>query len=131
MNISTAIYYSKKLKFAISSAIATTVDHVLFVVLVHLGLGPGIANLFSQGLGMVVNFLLQKEFIFKLCRPVWQVFLISLCFSLAGLIIGSSIVHMTTQLPLIEHVPYLGKVIATCIVFLYNYFTKRYAFEKR
>ena len=131
MNTSTAIYYSKKLRFAISSAIATTVDHILFVVLVHFGLSPGVANVFSQGTGMGINFLLQKEFIFKLNRPLWQAFLFSLGFSMTGLFIGSLLVHIITQLPLIEHVPYLGKVIATCIVFLYNYFTKRYAFEKR
>jgi putative flippase GtrA len=128
---STTILFNKKLKFAISSVIATGIDHILFVVLVQIGFGSGLSNLFSQGSGMLVNFLLQKEFIFKLERKVWVAFPLSFFFSMIGLLLGSLIVHLLTQLPIVEAIPYIGKVVATGIVFFYNYFTKRFAFEKR
>lgn len=119
------------MRFAFSSIIATSLDHSLFVILVHVGVGAGVSNLFSQGAGMVVNFILQKQFIFNLKRSAWIAFILSLCFSFLGLLFGSLIVHLLTQLPVVDQFQYLGKIIATGIVFFYNYFTKRFAFERR
>lgn len=127
----TSILQNKKLRFGLTSTMATAIDHILFVFLVHIGLIPGLSNLLSQGSGIVVNFILQKEFIFKVKRKIWMAFMLSLGFSLLGLMLGSMIVHATTFIPVVSKVPYLGKIIGTGIIFFYNYFTKRFAFEKR
>jgi len=126
-----AILHNRKLRFAISSLIATACDHILFVVLIQFGTAAAVSNFISQGFGMVINFVLQKQFIFQLKRNAWLAFLLSLVFSLIGLLLGSFIVHFMTSLPAIDQMPYVGKLIATGIVFFYNYFTKRFAFERR
>jgi putative flippase GtrA len=121
-----------KTKFAASSGIATLVDMGLFALLSKITNIPvEIINIFSSLVGMIINFLLQKKYIFKLNRKVRTAFLLSLAVSLGGIFISTSIIYGLKTIPIFQNQPIFAKIIATGIVFFYNFYLKRFSFEKK
>jgi putative flippase GtrA len=117
-------------KFAATSSIATFVDYVLYLLLVHYFFNPVLSHIISYGTGMLINFHLQKKFIFQLKRDVAHAFVLSLSFSLIGLALSTALIYILTRFTFFLDYQFLTKLIVTGIVFFYNFFTKQYAFEK-
>lgn len=121
-----------KSKFAASSAVATLVDMGLFGILTKVtDIPEEIVNVISSLVGMVINFFLQKKFVFEMNRKVSTAFLMSLAVSLVGILLSTTIIHYLLRLPIFETYPIIAKLIATGIVFFYNFYLKRFAFEKK
>lgn len=120
-----------KVKFAMSSSLATLVDYVLYQVLVRYFFSPVASNLISATVGMVINFFLQKKYIFELKRSVNIAFIISLFVSVGGIGISTIIIHFLNNSEMLSGNQYIIKAIATGTVFFYNFYLKRFAFEKR
>lgn len=121
-----------KTKFAASSGVATLVDMGLFAVLSKVTSFPvEIINVFTSLVGMVINFILQKKFIFELNRKVSTAFILSLLVSLGGILISTSIIYGLKRFELFQTYPIIAKIIATGIVFFYNFYLKRFSFEKK
>jgi len=120
-----------KVKFAMSSSVATIVDYVLYQVLVRYFFSPVASNLISATVGMVINFFLQKKYIFELKRSVNIAFIISLLVSVGGIGISTIIIHFLNNSEILSGNQYIIKAIATGTVFFYNFYLKRFAFEKR
>ncbi len=120
----------RQTKFALTSSIATLVDYVLYLVLVHYFFDPVLSNLISYGTGMLINFQLQKKFIFLLKRKVSHAFILSLSFSVIGLALSTALIFSLTRFPFFMEYQFLTKLLVTGMVFFYNFFSKRYAFEK-
>ncbi len=120
-----------KLKFALTSSVATLVDYILYVLLSIYLFPPVTSNIISQGTGMIINFILQKRYVFILQRKVNAAFILSITFSLIGIGIGSMLVWFLTRYEFFLENPYITKIIVTGIIFFYNFYTKRFAFEKR
>ena len=120
-----------KTKFAASSLIATTVDYSLYQILVHQFLSPAQANLISAGTGLIINFILQKKHVFELNRKVRTAFIISLSGSMFGLFLSTITIHLLSQIDLFFNNQLITKAIVTGLIFFYNFYTKRFAFEKR
>ena len=120
-----------KVKFAMSSSLATLVDYVLYQVLVRYLFSPVASNLISATVGMVINFFLQKKYIFELKRSVKIAFIISLFVSVGGIGISTIIIHFLNNSEMLSGNQYIIKAIATGTVFFYNFYLKRFAFEKR
>ncbi|MEJ6614454.1 MAG: GtrA family protein [Saprospiraceae bacterium] len=120
-----------KVKFAMSSSVATLVDYVLYQVLVRYLFSPVVSNLISATVGMVINFFLQKKYIFELKRSVNIAFIISLFVSVGGIGISTIIIHFLNKSEMLAGNQYIIKAIATGTVFFYNFYLKRFAFEKR
>lgn len=120
-----------KLKFALSSSIATIVDYVLYQILVKYFFIPEYSNLLSASAGMIINFFLQKRFIFDLNRKATTAFAISALVSIGGIIISTIIIHLLTTHEIFNTNQYIIKAVATGIVFFYNFYLKRFAFEKK
>lgn len=120
-----------KVKFAMSSSVATLVDYVLYQVLVRYLFSPVASNLISATVGMVINFFLQKKYIFELKRSVKIAFIISLFVSVGGIGISTIIIHFLNNSEMLSGNQYIIKAIATGTVFFYNFYLKRFAFEKR
>ena len=120
-----------KVKFAMSSSLATLVDYVLYQVLVRYFFSPVASNLISATVGMVINFFLQKKYIFELKRSVKIAFIISLFVSVGGIGISTIIIHFLNNSEMLSGNQYIIKAIATGTVFFYNFYLKRFAFEKR
>ena len=71
-------------KFLTSSVIATGVDYALYLLLDWLWLDPVPAHTISYPIAVVLNFYLQKRYIFDLKRSVRSAFVISMTFSVIG-----------------------------------------------
>jgi len=118
-------------KFAITSSVATLIDYFLYLALVYLVLPPVPSNVISYSCGMVVNFFLQKRFVFDLRRKVYTAFLMAIAVSLGGLALSTFIIWGLNHWPFFQVHQYVTKLIATGLVFFYNFSLKRFVFEKR
>ena len=124
-------YILNKLKFASTSAVATVVDYTIFLTLSTNYLSPLVANLISYSCGMLTNFFLQKRFIFTLKRKWHNAFILSIGFSMFGLVLNTFIVALLSRYEFFYSYQIITKVIASGVVFFYNYYSKRLAFEKK
>ncbi len=118
-----------KVKFGLTSTIATAVDHIIYLVLI-MYLIESRAHFISYGIGMIINFLLQKRFVFMLKRRVYIAFIISILFSVLGLFAGTFLIHNFAKINFFSNHKYINKLAVTGIIFIYNFYTKRFAFEK-
>jgi putative flippase GtrA len=118
-------------KFLTSSVIATGVDYLLYLLLHWLWFDPVTAHSISYPIAVVVNFYLQKRFIFDLKRKAHHAFAISMLFSVIGWGLGVAMMWGLVKLPVLSDWPILAKIIVTGVLFFFNFYTKRYAFEGR
>ncbi len=118
-------------KFLTSSVIATGVDYALFLLLDWLWFDPVMAHTISYPIAVLVNFYLQKRFIFELNRKAHHAFVISMLFSVLGWGLGVGMMWFLVKLPVLCDWPILAKIIVTGVLFFFNFYTKRYAFEGR
>jgi len=123
--------FKLKIKFAGSSTIATIVDYCLYQVLIYYSFMPAKANLISAGTGLIINFILQKKYIFDLNRKLSTAFVISLISSLIGLAISTLFIHNLSKIDFFDKYQIITKALATGLIFFYNFYTKRFAFEKK
>jgi len=119
-----------KLRFAASSSVATLVDYVLYLILVS-ALSPVVSNIISASTGMIINFILQKRYIFELKRKVGAAFGISLLTSVFGIALGTGLIWLLNHENFFRESQYITKAIVTGIIFFYNFYMKRFAFERR
>ena len=120
-----------KLKFAATSSVATLVDYLLYIVLVYTVLAPVPSNLISATVGMIVNFVLQKRFVFDMKRKLSHTFLMAMAISVGGILLGTFIIYMLSKVEFFAEYQFITKLFATGTVFFYNFYFKRFAFEKR
>jgi len=116
-------------KFLTSSVIATGVDYVLYLLLEWLWFAPVAAHTISYPIAVLVNFYLQKRFIFDLRRKPHHAFAISMLFSVIGWVLGVGMMYFLVKMPVLETWPILAKIIVTGVLFFFNFHTKRFAFE--
>jgi putative flippase GtrA len=119
-----------KLRFAASSSVATLADYLLYLLLVTT-LSPVVSNLISASTGMVINFILQKRYIFQLKRRLYVAFGISLFSSVVGIGIGTLLIWLLNQFSFFAAHQYVTKALVTGLVFFYNFYMKRFAFERK
>lgn len=121
-----------KAKFAMSGAMATAVDFLLYLWLVdYQDWTPVSANVVSYSCGMVLNFMIQKRFVFNLQGSARRAFLLSALVSIVGLSINTGIIYTLTRFDFFMEYQALTKLIATGTVFFYNFYFKRYVFERK
>lgn len=119
-------------KFALTSSVATAVDYGLYLLFVErLAWKPVPANIASFSIAVLVNFTLQRYFVFRLQRRLPYAFLGAMLVSAGGLLLSTGLVWSLSRVPFLEPRQYLVKGLATGVVFFYNFFFKRFAFEKR
>jgi putative flippase GtrA len=75
--------------------------------------------------------MMQKRFVFQLQGSAGRAFLLSVLVSVVGLSINTGIVYALTQFAFFMEYQALTKLIATGIVFFYNFYLKRYVFERK
>lgn len=119
-------------KYATTSLIATSVEYGLYSLFVFGFLVEKTkAHIGSFALAMVTNFLLQRFFVFKLNRPVVKVFAMAMTISIGGLLLSALIFSSLMKVDFFVRNHYLAKVLASGTIFLYNFYLKRFAFEKK
>jgi putative flippase GtrA len=120
-----------KLRYMSASLVATAVDYIIYGILSWQGLSPVAAHIPSFTAGMVTNFLLQKRYVFVLQRKVSTAFLLAVAVSIGGLFLSTLLIGLLVRLEFFHEYHFLAKVIASGLVFFYNFYLKRYVFEKR
>ncbi|MCB9275643.1 MAG: GtrA family protein [Lewinellaceae bacterium] len=123
--------FKMKLRFAMTGAIATSVDYVVYLLLVNRFFSPVVSNIISYSSGMVVNFMLQKRFVFQLQGSVRRAFLLSVLVSLGGMAISTGIIYGLNTMAFFARYQFITKLCATGTVFFYNFYFKRYVFERK
>ncbi len=120
-----------KLKFATSSSIGTALDYLIFIVLFNfIGTSSIYSHAISYSLGAITNFFLHKKFVFTLKRKVLRAFFLSISFSIFGLFLSSLILWVLLTLTHLNEWTLLAKIITSSLIFLFNYYSKQYSFEK-
>lgn len=117
-------------KFATSSAIATLVDICLFIFVLYPILNVFLAEFISGFVGMIINFYLQKKYVFKLNRDAYAAFSLSILFSLIALLLGSLIMKGLVTFPILAAYIIIPKIMVIGFKFFFNFFTKKWIFEK-
>ena len=120
-----------KVKFAMTSSVATLIDYSLYLLLVYTLFQPVPSNIISSSCGMVVNFFLQKQFVFDLKRKLYTAFFLAIAVSIGGIALGTSIIWALNHWNFFQVHQYITKLCATGLVFFYNFYLKRFVFEKR
>ena len=120
-----------KMKFAFTSALVTILDYFFYLFLFYNFFSPVVSNLISYSLLMVLNFVLQKRFVFALKGKLSEAFVKSMLFSLLGLGLSTTMIAGLNEFNFFFQYQYITKVIVTGVIFFYNYYTKRFAFEGR
>lgn len=119
------------LKFATSSAVATLVDFCLFTFVLSHYLDIFYAEIISGFVGMTINFFLQKKYVFDLQRNQVWAFVLSIVFSFVGLFLGGLLMQHLAKMDLFIEYLFVAKLIVIGAKFIFNYFTKRWIFEKK
>ncbi len=120
-----------KLRFAMTGAVATGVDYLVYVALVGRVFPPVVSNLISFPCGVVVNFMLHRRFVFHMRGTPARTFALSVLVSLGGLALSTLIIHLLSQLEFFAAHQPLTKLAAAGVVFFYNFYLKRFVFEGR
>lgn len=120
-----------KAKFATTSLVATATEYLAYALFIYLGVALKPAQLVSYGFAMILNFFLQKQFVFELNRSTKQAFFLAILVSFGGMGLNFLIYSNLIKVEWLELNHYIPKLIATGIVFFYNFYLKRYVFERK
>lgn len=119
-------------KYATASFVATLWEYTLYSLFIYvLLIDKTKAHISSFAIAMVTNFFLQRFFVFQLNRPILKVFAIAMTVSMGGLFLSSFLFFSLMKIAFFVKNHYLAKVLASGTTFLYNFYLKRYAFEKK
>lgn len=114
-----------------SSAIATAIDILLFTLVFTQFLPVLESELISGFIGMVINFILQKKYVFDLQRNQIVAFMLSIALSFLALFLGGLLIDFLVGFELLAAYLIIPKLMVMAAKFFFNYFTKRWIFEKK
>ena len=120
-----------KFKFALTSLVATMIDCFLYLLLVYTIFSPIIANTIAYSIAVIVNFSLQKKFVFSMQREARKILLMAIGVSVIGLGLSNLIIWLLIKYPFFVKYQYATKLVATGLVFFWNFYMKRFVFEKK
>ncbi|UKN02141.1 GtrA family protein [Paracrocinitomix mangrovi] len=118
-------------KFMLASVIATLVDIILFTFVLTQFLPVFESELIAGFVGMCINFFIQKKYVFELKRNQVIAFALSISLSLVAILLGGLIVKFLVTFDFFATYLILAKLIVVGIKFFFNFFTKRWVFERK
>ncbi len=119
-------------KFAVTGALASLVNYAIFNLLVYFRiLPPVISDMIAYASGILFNFTLHKRFIFQMRRSASTTFGLYLLVSLGGMALSAGLTYLFVKISFFATYPYIMKLVTMGLVFFYNFFSKRFAFEKK
>ena len=128
----TKIWQRQEIRFLFTGLIASGIDYFLYLFLVEaVDMIPLYANAISFPTSVLVNFFLQKQLVFELKRSLGAAFGWSMLVSTGGFLLSMGIIYTLNLWPFFQNNQYITKLIDKAIVIVYNFFCKRFAFEKR
>lgn len=120
-----------KARFAMTGALATGLDYLVYLILVNRVFSPVISNLISYPCGVILNFALHRRFVFHMKGKPVRTFMFSILVSSGGLGLSTLLIYGLSQITFFaEHQP-VTKLTSAAVVFFYNFYLKRFVFEGR
>ncbi|MEL6943043.1 MAG: GtrA family protein [Bacteroidota bacterium] len=121
-----------KSKFLVTSIIATAVDIGLYLLLFHqFGLSALAAQSIAYPTAVLLKFFLEKYFVFESNRNTGQTFALAMLVSGVGYALSLGLVYLLNQNTFLQEHQLILKIVEKGILFMYNFYFKRFAFEKR
>lgn len=122
-----------KIKFALTSSLATAVDYGVYIALtVFFGFSETTSHAISYSIAVLLNFYMHKTFIFSTNRKLRFAFTLSVTFSLIGWALSQVLFNFLIYYsPFFKNYDIIAKLTVTALVFFYNFYTKRYSFENK
>ena len=117
-------------KFAATSLLGTGLDFLSFTFIFRLILPLFWAEIGAALIGMIVNFFMQKKFVFQLNRKVQAAFILSIAVSFLLMFAGAFALTSLVKLAPFAAYPLLAKITVMGLKFVFNFFSKRWIFEK-
>ncbi|MBK7870012.1 MAG: GtrA family protein [Saprospiraceae bacterium] len=132
-------------KFAVAGALASLVNYAVFNIMVYwvFAIDPSVAlsatektriiisEMIAYASGILFNFTLHKRFIFETKRSANATIALYILVSLVGMALSAGLTYLFVQIPFFAAYPYIMKIFTMGLVFIYNFFSKRFAFERR
>ncbi|MEO1263701.1 MAG: GtrA family protein [Bacteroidota bacterium] len=120
-----------KAKFATASLIATAVDYILYFIFLQFGFTKTTSNFIAYPISVIVNFLLQKKYIFSMARGLRKTFVLAMLVSAGGWIMNAFLFSLFMETSFLNKYHWFAKILVTGIIFFFNFYGKRYVFEKK
>ena len=132
-------------KFAVTGAMASVVNFAVFNLLFYWGFSleemdkastafqqkSVIADMIAYASGVSFNYVLHKRFIFEQKRSPSVTFILYILVSAGGIAISAGLTWIFVKMLFFAQHPPIMKITTMGLVFIYNFFSKRFAFEKR
>jgi putative flippase GtrA len=123
----TYLINKQKIKYLLSSIIVTSVDYLVFIIAFKI-VGLIIANILSYIVALNLSFNIQKRYIFKTDRNIKTAYVYIVLFAIVGVIISTTTLYGLNYF--LNNVV-LAKVILIILMFYYNFYSKKYAFNDK
>ena len=119
------------IKFVIVGGISTVIDYIIFFILHDiLKWNTIISNVLGFTVSVIYNYIASIKWVFDVNKDNDQKkqFIIFITLSIIGLIINTGIVYVCVDIMKLYSL--IGKVIATAIVMVFNFITRKAFLEK-
>ncbi len=118
------------LKFGIVGGLAFLIDYGVYTLLISVfDVYYIIASIISFTLSVIFNYILSIKWVFDVKKKQGvKEFIIFVILSIIGLILNSIILYLSVELMHIHKL--IAKIIATFIVMIYNFITRKIFVEK-
>ncbi|MFN7115435.1 MAG: GtrA family protein [Saprospiraceae bacterium] len=132
-------------KFAVTGAMASVVNFTTFNVLFYWGFDLDemdrttaafkrmsvVADMIAYASGVLFNYVLHKRYIFEQRRAASVTFALYILVSIGGIALSAALTWLFVKMPFFANNPQIMKISTMLLVFVYNFFSKRFAFERR
>lgn len=122
--------YEQIFRFTIVGGIATIIDWIVYYLLFNsLNIDPLLANIFSFSVSVIYNYIASVKWVFNIdeMKSKKKTFLYFIFFSVIGLLLTELLLYIFINRMTFDEM--ISKVVATFIVMIFNFVTRKMFLE--